>query len=176
MLTQTSKVSVPSCFIIQDAQFFSHDLTLLSLSSLAPRHCSTVTLYRASGITLAKNGITVQVPFLQTCVWNVTKRSSPCSVCVVVVLWLLCMHARKVPVCVCVCVDGWVTGSTLSVVGCSAAVILWTWEAFMQDGKLNLGIFKALESSNLVKLCKNTLVLFPQFVLMSLGIFAEIFF
>lgn len=71
-------------FIIQDAQF-SHILTLLSV--LSNHVTAQGDIYRASGITLLKNGITVQIfvplPFL--CV-GVAKHYSPCSVCVCV--WL----------------------------------------------------------------------------------------
>lgn len=92
MLTQisrTSKVSVPSMFIIQDAQL-SHNLTLLSLSSYFPITADG-DVRRASGITLTKNGITVQISAVQSllCVGGSAVDRSVC-VCVVVVLWPLC--------------------------------------------------------------------------------------
>lgn len=88
MLTQiswTSKVSVPSMFIIPDAQ-----CSLLSVPFHTRHRSQWHTVYRASGITLLQNGITVQISTFCVCLW---KHSSSCSVCVIVVLWLLCVWA-----------------------------------------------------------------------------------
>ena len=66
-------------FIIQDAQF-SHDLTLLC--PLLHHVTAHGDVHRASGITLTKNGITVQSSVLQPFLCaSVQKHHRPCSVC-----------------------------------------------------------------------------------------------
>lgn len=100
-ISQASKVSVPSMFIIPDTQL-SHDSSLCPLLHPVTDHSD---IYRASGITLAKNGITVQIPVQPFCV-DVATLYSPCSMCVVVVL-LTSLNAWMER-----CLDGWVTGST----------------------------------------------------------------
>lgn len=93
-------------FIIQDAEL-SHNLTLLSvLSHTMSLLTVTFTGLLASHLQrMASQCRSVVQTFL--CV-DVVKHYSPCSVCVYVVLWLLCMYAWKE-----ICMDGWVTGSTL---------------------------------------------------------------
>lgn len=93
-------------FIIQDAEL-SHNLTLLSvLSHTMSLLTVTFTGLLASHLQrMASQCRSVVQTFL--CV-DVVKHYCPCSVCVYVVLWLLCMYAWKE-----ICMDGWVTGSTL---------------------------------------------------------------
>lgn len=111
-------------FIIQDAQF-SRNLTLLSVLP-STTSLLTVMLHRASGITLAKNGITVQISLLCVCVcvcgmWQSVIARAVCVVVVLLASLYVCMkgivYGR---------LSHWFNTTVLnrSVVGYSAAVIL----------------------------------------------------
>lgn len=94
MLTQiswTSKVSVPSMFIIQDAQF-SHNLTLVSVLS----HVMSLLKVTFTGLLAShfwRMASQCRYLFLYPfCVWMWQSIIARAVCVVVVVLWLLCMY------------------------------------------------------------------------------------